>query len=162
MLVILLARAALGAPDITVSDDGTIVATALVPASESDVRAALADPKVAASLSPEVLEVETEADGPCERVTRRTRGFLRPLRMFALRCPTERGWREDLLEPGDFRAYSSEWVLRPEGDATHIEYRVSTELAIPVPRAALRAGLVASTKTLLDNLVHRVSPSPGG
>lgn len=144
------------AADVTVEPDGTVVAVEVVSAGAEAVRAVLADVHAAAALSPEVLSVEVEPEGRCERVRRRTRGLLRPFELLALRCPTERGWSEALVSSEDFASFTAEWVVVASGSGTRVEYRVRTALRWPVPTVALREGLERAARTTVENLARRL------
>jgi len=161
MVLLTLALSAQAEPEVRVEPDGEVVGVTVIEATPADVRNVLASASTIGELSPDVLDVTTEAEGRCVRVDRKTKGLFRPLRLFARRCPTQRGWREELIEPGDFATYSSEWIVVPDGNGTRVEYRVETTLDLPVPGSAVRAGLVRSTRTMLQNLIRRVTrPAP--
>jgi hypothetical protein len=145
------------APVVTTEADGTVVGVAVVAASEDAVRALLGDASRAAGLSPDVYDVTVEGEeGRCSRVRKHTRGVFRPFELLALRCPTEQGWTEVLVESGDFSSYALEWRVAPDAAGTRVEYRVRTKLSIPVPAAALRGAIEDATRTALVNLQGKV------
>ena len=155
LAVVAIGRA--GEPSVEVKDDGTVVLVTSVPAPEASVRAVLVDTAGSlASLFPDVLSVEVEADGRCEKVHRRTRGMLRPLDLVVRRCPTERGWQEELVEHGDFEAFSSEWILTPDAGGTRVEYRARTRVDLPVPQAVVDDTVKKAGLRALSNLVARL------
>lgn len=155
-----LAAAAIGwaaEPTVEVKSDGTVVFVTSVPASEASVRAVLVDTAGSlASLFPEVLSVEIQKDGTCEKVHRRTQGMFRPLDLISRRCPTERGWHEELAEVGDFEAYSAEWIVTPEASGTRIEYHARTRIDLPVPQSMVDESVKKAGLRALSNLVARL------
>lgn len=148
-------------PVVTVDPNGTVVGVVVVPAGEAAVRAFLADVKTEAALSPSLREVRIEPengdaqDGACVRLRKKTRGLLRPFELVTRRCPTETGWREELVESADFASYALEWRLAAAEGGTRVEYRVTTTLTGPFPAAAVSAGVVDATATALVNLQDR-------
>ena len=143
-------------PAVSVEADGTVVGVVVVAAEESAVRSLLADPQREAALSPFVREVLVDGtEGGCTRLRKKTRGLLRPFELVSLRCPTDAGWREQLVESADFTTYGIEWRVAPADGGTRVEYRVTTTLSAPLPASAVSAGVVDATKTLLANLLER-------
>lgn len=145
-------------PDVRVEPDGTVVATVVVAAQPTAVRALLADGVDATRLSPDVYGVQATPAGDCQVLDKETRGVFRPFHLRTRRCPTAAGWTETLVGSDDFTAFRSSVEVAPAGDATRVTYRVRTSLAIPVPQAALNRSVSDSARVLLDNLVRRLLP----
>ncbi len=148
-------------PTMSVEPDGTIVATVEVAATAEAIRGVLDDPMAVSRLSPDVLSTTEVPGAPagCQRLARETRGLFRPLKMSLQRCRTETGWREELVSSEDFEAYASAWSLTPSATGTRIEYRVRTDVNLPVPRAALTAAIKDAAATTVKNLVAAVLPT---
>ncbi|MEQ1501642.1 MAG: hypothetical protein ABMB14_05395 [Myxococcota bacterium] len=151
-----LAMVARAADPVPTVEDGTVVVVATVPATEDRVRGVLADSAAVATLFPDVLDETVTPDGGCLAVHRHTRGLLRPLELFSRRCPTPRGWREDLVTSGDFEAYATEWIVVAGPDGTRIEYRVKTAIDAPVPQSMITAAVKQAAVAAVGRLVDRV------
>ena len=145
------------APAVVVESDGTVVATVVLDASEAEVRALLADSVAAARLSADVLEATASTHGRCEQMEISTRGFLRPLTVVTLRCPTADGWRETLLRSDDFTRYVTEWRISTVVGGTRVEHRVNVGVDLPVPEAAVRQGLLDAVVAKVDALRTRLA-----
>jgi hypothetical protein len=160
---LLVGTALASAPVVTVDADGTVVGVAVVAGDEAAVRALLGDVEREAGLSPSVQSVEVEAEeGSCARVRKTTRGLFRPFELVVLRCPTDAGWREDLVRSDDFSVYATEWRIAPSDAGTRVEFRVRTTVNVMVPAAAVRAGTVDATRAALVKLGERASSTPPG
>lgn len=146
------------APEIEVRDDGAVFATEVMAAQADDVRALLSDAEALAALSPEVRKIETTQRGRCQEVATETRGLLRPLRLRSLRCPTTDGFREELMEVGDFSAYEVEWAVRDADGGARIEYSVRVVPELAVPSALVQQGVERSTRTLFENIARTLLP----
>lgn len=154
---VLTTTAAGAEPTVVVTSDGTVEARMLLPdGSGTEVRRMIADPRALASLSQDILSVDTVSRGECEEVTRSTRGMFRPFRLRALRCPTAHGWTESLVETGDFTDYATEWRIVETDAGTEVLYRVRTRLGVPVPEAVVRKTVIQSAKDQLVKLARRV------
>ena len=144
-------------PTVSVGDDGTVEARMLLPeGTGGEIRRVVGDTRALATLSPDVLSVETQPRGECEEVTRSTRGMLRPFRLRSLRCPTAQGWKESLIEQGDFTEYATEWRIVETAAGTEVVYRVRTALDIAVPEAVIRRTVAQSARDQLLKLARRV------
>lgn len=154
-----------------VEDDGTIVGLLTMDAEEAAVREILGDVGDASRLSADVLEVRMQAKtiGPCQDVFRTTRGFLEPMELHTERCPTETGWRETLVEVGDFSTYKAEWTIRsPDKGGVEVEYRLKTSPNMWVPQTiveinvarAVRQTLGALSQPFKKKKTRTLSPAP--
>ena len=144
-------------PTAVLDEGGTVVVVAVLDAPGAQVRSILADSGEVRDLFPDVLDerLEAEASGPCMRIRRRTRGLFRPLELFARRCPTRTGYREELLKSSDFGAYTSEWIVREGESGTRIEYRLRTEIDAPLPASAVTAAVRRAALRAVSRLVRR-------
>ncbi len=144
-------------PAVNVDDEGVVAVRMTIDATESNIRDVLDDVEgELASLTPDVLSVETTKKGRCQEVTRSTRGLLRPFRFRALRCPTARGWHESLIESRDFSAYSSDWSLVETELGTEVVLTVHTEL-YALPKPLVTRSVVQSAKEQLIKLARKVA-----
>ena len=141
------------AVSIHVEDDGTVVGTVSLLADPAAVRQILGDVGDSSKLSADVLSVRVTPTGPCEEVFRETRGLLEPMLLHTQRCPTEHGWRETLVEVGDFAAYDAEWILRsPEKGGVQVEYRLKTSPTIWIPQTIVEINVVRAVRQTLGAL----------
>ena len=145
-------------PEVRVESDGTVVATVVVAAQPTAVRALLADGVDATRLSPDVYDVRATPAGACQLLDKETRGIFRPFHLRTRRCPTDAGWTETLIGSDDFTAFRSSVDVAAVGSDTRVTYRVRTSLAVPVPQAALNRSVSESARAVLDNLVRRLLP----
>ena len=157
-MLLALSAALAGDPVPVMDSNGTIVVKTMVPYSEADVRAVLADPEQAVLLPPEVLGVTTLARGKCVTLGVTVKGAWDPLKYTTERCPTAHGFKYKLLKSDSLTAYEAEWTLLPQpGGGTEVTYRVRTELDLPVPQALLRRSMLRSAKDTLLALVKKVT-----
>lgn len=158
MLLGLAAVALAGNPAAFMDDAGVAHASAVVPQTEAQVRAALSDPESAALLPPEVLAVRTVAGGACVTLGVTVKGAWDPLTFTTMRCPTAGGFKYRLLKSESITAYEAEWTLSPHpGGGTAVDYRLRTEVGLPLPRALVRRGVLESAKETVLALVRRVT-----
>ncbi|MBM4390862.1 MAG: SRPBCC family protein [Deltaproteobacteria bacterium] len=157
--MLLLSTAALAQdPSTLVESNGTVVVECVVPQSEAEVRALLADPQRAGALTPEVLQVQTISRGDCLTLGVTVKGAWDPLTYTSQRCPTAHGFKFKLLESDDITAYEAEWKLAPQpGGGTRVTYRVLTEVDLPVPKSLVRKGIIDSAKETLKSLVRQLA-----
>ncbi len=142
----------------SMDDAGVASVSVVLPQSEAEVRAALADPEVAALLPPEVLAVRTLSSGRCVTLGVTVKGAWDPLQYTTQRCPTADGFRYKLLQSDSITAYSAEWSLAPHvGGGTEVTYRVSTEVDLPVPRALVRKNVLVSARDTVLALVRQLT-----
>jgi hypothetical protein len=158
MLLLCIASALAGDPVPVIDEAGAVVITTVVPQSEAEVRAALADPEQAALLAPEVLGVTTLTRGTCVTLGVTVKGAWDPLKYTAKRCPTARGFKYALLQSDTLTAYEAEWSLVPQASGgTEVTYRVRTEVDLPVPKALVKKGMLQSARDTLLALVKKVT-----
>lgn len=143
-------------PSVVVQDDGTVLCHVTVEATEAEVRAFLADPVRAAQLSPDVIDVAAASDGSCHSMTTKSKGLFRPLVLRSRRCPTDQGWREVLVEAGDFTKFDGQWEISTVDSGTQVVYRLTTGTTLPVPDKVVHQGVARSLKNMLKNLTDRV------
>ena len=126
-------------------------------ATETDVRAILADARTSTELAPEVLNVQEAPSGSCSLLDVTTRGPGSPMHYRALRCPTAWGWRTSLVSSDDFHSLETEWHVTPTRSGTAVTYRVQGELKKPIPEFLVRRGLERSARATLENLRDRIA-----
>lgn len=160
MVLLLLAQALAAEPVVTAQADGYIVGTAAIAASPDVVRAALEDPVACGRLSPDVLSVTVTPAGACSMMDVVARGAWNPVTWRSLRCPTEYGWRDDLVSSTDLQAMHSEWHVTAAADGTTtVEYRTNTQISLTgVPDSLIHQGMMRSARETLVRLVARVVP----
>ncbi len=141
-----------------VEANGTVVVECVVPQSEAEVRALLADPQRAGALTPEILGVTTLSKGDCLTLGVTVKGAWDPLTYTSSRCATATGYKYELLSSDDITAYEAEWRLVPQsGGGTKVTYRVLTEVDLPVPKSLLRKGIVDSATETIKSLVRQLA-----
>jgi hypothetical protein len=153
-LAVALSRASMAAePHVVVQSDGTVEVQLTVAASTEAVREILADTSgVYSTLNADIYSTESKQRGNCEEVRRETRGLFRPFKFRSLRCPSEAGFTETLLDSNDLTIYDSSWELTSTGEGTKIVYRVHTELRAAFPRPLVLQGTLAGAKETVINL----------
>ena len=139
-------------PVTTVAEDGTVTGVVVLPQTEAEILAFLADPTRADQLVDEVVESRSSPDGRCTRVSRSVKGMWNPLRYVVRRCRTPKGWSEQLVEAGDFRRHEAEWEVSTTAAGTRVRYRVHSDPNLPVPKALVRS----RTRAAIDRLLRRV------
>ncbi|MBN1337618.1 MAG: SRPBCC family protein [Deltaproteobacteria bacterium] len=144
------------APSVARAGDG-YQATAIVAAAPEVVRATLADAGDLSLRTSDVLSVEVVPRDACVEVRARTRGLTRPLTYRALRCPTDTGYRESLLETGDFKRYESEWRIDAVEGGSRVSFRVVVDPDVPAPRALVLQNVKRSTLAAVTALQERLA-----
>ncbi len=161
MLLVVIGVAAAAEPTAYMDDAGTAHVSAVVSQTEAEVRAALADPQLAAALPPEVLDVKMLkmlGQGACITLGVTVKGAWDPLSYTTQRCPTAHGFTYQLVKSDSITAYEAEWSLAPHaGGGTDVSYRVRTEVDLPVPRAMVRKGVLQSARDTVVALVRKVT-----
>jgi len=140
-----------------VDSDGFIGARILIDSPLNLVRKVLSKPVDAIRLAPDVLEVSAESQGTCDKVSVKAKGLWRPLNYVVIRCPTEAGFSERLLESDDFSAHNVEWTLAPSGSGTLVTVRSRTRIAYPVPDGMVARVAGKSLRESLKGLDQEVS-----
>jgi hypothetical protein len=143
-------------PTVSVATDGAVVATFTVSAPESAVLAVLADPRTLTG--PEVLSMATAPQGGCLVIDATTQGMLSPLAYRSLRCPTETGFHETLVQSDDFTAIESTWRLSQVADGTRVDFRLVSQPDLPVPQSVIRPTVVKSVTRMMERLIAAVTP----
>lgn len=145
-------------PTTTVDSGGTVQVECFVAASESEVRALITDPHVAAKLTPDILAIKTLTKGECLTLGVTVTGAWDPLTYTSQRCPTATGFKYKLLQSDDITAYEAEWKLEPQTDGgTKVTYRIKTEIDLPVPQSLVRKGVIASAKETIQHLIEKLA-----
>lgn len=156
LLFSLWAAASAAEPELSVQEDGTVIARVLVQAPEARVRQVIPELQ-GEGVNSNVLNVVRKPKGNCEAIQRTTRGLMRPLELNTEFCPTTTGWRERLVSSSDFTTYEAAWTLRPQADgSTGIEFRVRSEVNLMVPASLLRTGTVNGVKETFTALLARL------
>ncbi len=132
-------------------------ATLELPASPDAVRRILADARDLTLRPPDVLSVEVTPRDTCQEIRGRTRGLFRPLTYRTLRCPTATGYRESLLEVGDFKVYDAEWRIEPVEGGSCVTFRAAADPDLPVPRALVLENVKRSTVVVITALRDRLA-----
>jgi len=131
-------------PTVTLASPGHIDASVWVDAAPRDVLAALSDGALLASLAPDVIDAQAQADGACVGLSVTSRGLLSPVTLRTRRCPTASGWQETLVTSGVFERFDTAWTVSPEGTGSRVDYRVAVEVPAWVPMSVLHSRLTAS------------------
>jgi len=150
-------------PLVQSEEPGVIVTRVLVTASEAEVRAVLDDPHAFAAFTPDVQHMDVQSRGQCKLLRFRSRGFIAPFTYSTQRCPSSTGWSEHLLESDSFTRYDADIQLAPVTGGTHITYKLSVGLDIPVPDIVISKNVKRSarlTMQALRDLLSRPSDSP--
>ena len=158
MVGLLGTQAALAAePSVTSRSDGTVVGSVVLEVSPEQAMKMLQDPELAAEINPDVVALSTlSQQGDCADLQIATRGMWRPLKMKARRCRTANGYREVMVESTDFAAQEAIWTVSPHPDGALVEYSLSSEPNLPVPRALIQDNMRRSVKEMLGRFVRRI------
>lgn len=158
-LICLLLQAHAADPTIntTNTSDGGVEVQMVIPATEAQVRAALADPVQAGRFTPDVVGVRVvQVQGNCDDVVTTTRVMGATMDYRSMRCHTSNGIKDTLIESSFMESYSTEWSLRTVEGGTEVTLHIRNILNLPVPTAIVRAGMASSMKTTLLNLARAV------
>jgi len=145
-----------GTVESTVDPDGFVRVQMDLTHSQEAVRSFLADTEQTMRLGGDVRKIEAEPDGDCIRMTITTRGFIRPMRLVARRCPTAQGWHSKLVESEDFDAHEIVWKTEPVDGGTRVTMKVRVIPRLPVPQILIRkvvSGALEATIMRLDALL---------
>ena len=159
MFPLLHVLSALAAEPFTTNDtNGTVSVACVVGASPTELRALIADPQSALSLTPEVLSVKTLSKGECLTLGVTVKGAWDPLTYTSQRCPTATGYKYKLLQSADITVYEAEWKFDPlpEG-GTKVTYNLKTEIDLLVPQALVHKGVIDSAKETIRQLMAKVA-----
>jgi hypothetical protein len=158
LLVVATALAGASPSEPVVQADSSIRTDVLIAASAADVRAVLADPRVAAQLSDGVVSVKVVGkEGPCDVVETTCKGITSPLVYTVRRCPTAGGFTETLLHSEDFDAQRTEWHLQSVSGGTLVTIEIQSQPRVPLPKRVVQAIVESSAVETLENLVRQVT-----
>ncbi len=143
-------------PEISVQDDGSIVAHMVVSASATEVRSAISEGLIDVAGLTNVLSVKATPDGECRKVDRTTRGLFSPLTMRTRFCPTPDGWREYLVQSDSYETYSAVWTVKPTAEGSEILLKVRSDVNFYLPDGLMRAGTVQGLNETFAGLVKRL------
>ena len=59
---------------------------------------------------------------------------FKTVRYRTKQCPTEAGWRTELVQSDSFTRYQSSWEVVPKGEGSEIRYRLALETSLMVPQ----------------------------
>lgn len=141
----------------TLSDGSVQVRTVIAAgdATPEEIRAIVLDPVRCGQLVPDVVRTEVVARrGACEELVTTTRVPGSTLDYRSLRCRTQEGSQESLIESDYMTSFRSEWEVRQVEGGTEVTIRIRTTLNLPVPSAMVRMGLQTSMKTTMLNLIR--------
>jgi hypothetical protein len=140
-------------PVVKVEDAGRVRATVWVPMAEQDLRTRLADAAWPMQFDKSgTALVGRRADGSCELLDYRTRGWL-GADWTVRQCPTATGFAATLAESSFFSRYDSQWILSPEGKGVRLEYVIDVGLPKMVPSGFAREKMASSVGAMLEGLV---------
>ncbi len=143
-------------PRVTVTNDGTVVGRMVLDADEAVVREVLTDLHPTKNSS-DVLEIRFVREGSCASIFRKTRGLFSPLELRTRLCPTSTGWRESLVETGDFNAYETVWELQPsDGGGTDLSISVTSKVNLMVPQSLVNRSAVRSMRESFADILSRI------
>ncbi len=149
-------------PLVQTEEPGTIITRTLVPATEAEVRAILDDPYTFVGFTPDVQSMDVQARGRCKQLSFVSRGLFEPLHYSTQRCPSAGGWRETLLESDSFTRYDADIQLLPVAGGTHIIYRLSVGIDLPVPDLVISKNVKRSARLTMQavrDLILRRAPA---
>jgi len=134
-----------------------IVESTIIDAPMSIVRTILEPAQSAAYLSPDVLNAEVEAENDCTIVhIEADGGPLGDITYSALRCPTPKGWREQLVSSTTIEEYAYNVSLEPITNVqTRVTIRSHIRLRASVPNKLIDRGVRRSVRKTLERLSGR-------
>lgn len=139
-------------PAAVVHANGAVSAELELDASMDATLAWISSPDRAIADSPEVIGVQTVADGACQLVAVTAKGFLSPIVYRARRCPTATGWTESLLDSEDLATHEIEWVVEPGPQHTRVRLKVRVLPRISVPQSFVVRAVKKSVSATLARL----------
>lgn len=142
------------------SDGSVQVQMVIDPASatEAEIRAIVMDPSRCSTLAPDVIRSQVVGrQGNCDEVVTSSRILGSTMDYRALRCRTQGGVQESLMESSYMTEYHSEWNLRQVEGGTEVTLRIRTVVSLPVPSSMVRMGMQTSMKTTMLNLIRALA-----
>ena len=145
-------------PEFSWEDDGTLRALVHFDAPISDVEKLLSDPVRSLGLSTNVKAVTATPKGECQQVFVTTTGIASAYNYTSIRCPTARGFKDELVSSEDYAIQESEWVLDAVEGGTRGVLRTRTKLTARVPKRFVKHSLKKSIERMLGAMQKVLSP----
>ncbi len=139
-------------PEVETADDHETTGKVLVAADLATVRAIVADPARVAKIDSGPAQIEVSDDGACKLIRTFISHPVASVRYRARQCPKGDGFRTELVESDDFKAYHSEWGVRAVQGGTELVYKVRTIPNISVPQFLVDRQTRAAVERLLERV----------
>lgn len=134
MVTLLLALSFAAEPTVEVVGDDMVRGAIVVELAPEVVRQRLADPVWVVQSSGDGTEVViTSREGGCLLADYASPSFLMTVRYSVRQCPTKDGFESKLITSNAFSSYRTQWVVKPEGSGSRVEYvsQLNTTLSVP-------------------------------
>jgi hypothetical protein len=149
---------ALADPVVVVDSDNTVRGDASVTMSVADALSQLSDPRWISEVDGSGTEIVALAPrGECGVYAHTSRTALKTITYTVTWCPTENGWRSDLVESDTFESYSAAWTVTESGEGARLQYRFAMETGMMVPQFIINR----STRKAIDNMLTTVPIAMG-
>ncbi len=150
-----IATASDGAAELKVetTEQGSQRGSVVVSAEVSAVAAIVRDPvRVGQLVGDARTTVRAVDDGACHTVTTETKHPIMAVSYVARGCPTDEGYRMELVESSQLRRFRSVWTVREVPTGTEVTFDLEVKPSFPLPgmivRRSSRKGVVDSLEAL--------------
>ena len=137
-------------PEVSATESGAMRGSVEVSADVDAVRALIRDPVALARIVDGEVQVSTQDDGDCKRVTTTAPHPLMSVTYTTRSCPTETGVQDALVESSQLSTFQAEWKVEPLGAGSRITYQLDVRPKVPVPSFMVRR---SARKGVVDSLV---------
>ncbi|MEL6346240.1 MAG: SRPBCC family protein [Myxococcota bacterium] len=152
MIMLLAGAAFAGTPEVSVRDDGTVVAEVVVAASQEAIHATLADPMLLAKIDGTV-QVSVSEKSRCMVVNNTVPHPIATIEYSARACPTADGWTYTMIESEDLKHYSATWqVEKMDEERCTLRYSFRVTPNFPVPQWVVSRQSTQGVRDFLSRL----------
>lgn len=155
------AAALAGEPVLETDAQGVVRGTVVVSAPLDRTLALVRDPARVLAVSGDGGTLRTAPDGDCLVLDYALDTLFADVAYRARGCPTDAGFRAELVESRSFRAMRYEWSARATPDGTELRYEYHADVALPVPSFVVRQQTERALRDTLRRVGAALDVPPG-
>ncbi len=145
-------------PSVATNEAGVVHAVAVVPRPPGEVLAFIQDPNAVHAASGDAGKLKAVPNAGCYDVTYTLANVVANVSYLAHACPTQNGFRSDVVESPTFRSQKAEWSVRPVAGGAEVTYVYEADIALPLPKWLIRH----RTESAIRAMMTRIAAKFGG
>ena len=145
-------------PVVVIDSDNTVRGDVTVTMGVDEARAKLSDPRWISETDASGTEIVALApQGECGVYAHTSRTAMKTIHYTVTWCPTDNGWRSDLVESDTFESYSAVWTVTEADEGARLQYSFAMKTGMVVPQFIINR----STRRAIDNMLTNVQIAMG-